>query len=289
MLSVNTIYLSIALIILILVFLVSYLWQKQHQKYLHRQQSIGINLILQLRTLFRVLQQHRGLSQGILKGATELVQDRDDVQAEIDKQISAFAFIAQQQQFDLSKHSRWESILEHWQRFSHTEQEISAENSLQQHNKLVLNTLNFIDDIASHYHLHKLVNNNNESIRHIWLELLFSVENLGQIRALGTGIAALNHATPEEAIRLNYLSHALQYSLQQYFSVENMQQADLLVNVINDQLLQTPPTITAHEFFTLATNTIDAIFLTFDKQLQQFNDEITQPQKLKMANNAEHY
>jgi len=189
MLTLNIIYFTIALILLMLVFLVSSLWQKQHQIYL-----------VQLRELFKILQQHRGLAQGILKGHLQLEERLVHTNHEVNLQIAQIKVAAEQVRLDLTKQSRWESIIEHWFRFSTSQQDISAENSLQQHNKLVLNTLYLIDDIASQFHLHKLVNDNKDSIRHIWLELLFSVENLGQLRALGTGIAAAKNASHVEAI-----------------------------------------------------------------------------------------
>lgn len=267
MLSTQIIYLMIASTLLVLLFLTAYIWQKHQTKHEAKLQAIGIKAIFQLRELFSLLQQHRGLSNGLYKGDITLKDSQKETAFTVDEHINTMQKTRFNNKPLWELQPRFESITEHWQRFSTSTTAITASNNLEQHNKLVLNTLYLIDDIAEQFHLHKLVDDKQESIRHLWLELLFTVENIGQIRALGTGVAAAKLCSHVELLRLNYLSNSVLHTLNNYLTEDNSAHIEQLINVLESQVLHTPPTIDAKEFFALASACIDDVLSTFDKQL----------------------
>ncbi|MDX2321737.1 MAG: nitrate- and nitrite sensing domain-containing protein [Moritella sp.] len=253
-----------------------YFLKNQQRNALRIQQITGFNAVTRLRELLSHVQQHRGISNGLLNGDTSLTARLTPLTAKVSNNIARINLEFKASVFDeqLQPLSRWTSITEHWSRLSIKTEQLTSANNLQQHNKLILNILYFIDDIAERHQIYKIVDAQGESVRHMWLELLFTAENIGQIRAIGTGVAAAEKCTSVERIRLNYLCHSLQQSLEDGIMLENSEQIRQLLQVVVQQITITVPSITAEEFFNLASACVEQILQEFDKQLQQFEQDI---------------
>ncbi|PKH06067.1 hypothetical protein [Moritella sp. Urea-trap-13] len=257
---------------------------KTHQRNILRiQQRTGFNIVTRLRELLTHVQQHRGISNALLNGDVSLTSRLTPLTLKVSNSIASInkEFKAGAVDEQLQPLPRWESITEHWSRLSiKTDQlttkanQLTTANNLQQHNKLILNILYFIDDIAEQHQIYKIVDAQGESMRHMWLELLFTAENIGQIRAIGTGVAAANSCTSVERIRLNYLCHSLQQSLDDGLMLENSEQIRQLLQVVVQQITIAVPSIKAEEFFNLASACVEQILQEFDKQLQQFEQKL---------------
>ena len=253
-----------------------YLLKNQQFNALRIQQITGFNTITQLRELLSHVQQHRGISNGLLNGDASLTTRLTPLTLKVSNNIARINNECKEALFDeqLQPLSRWASITEHWSRLSKNTNQLTTANNLQQHNKLILNILYFIDDIAERHQIYKIVDAQGGSMRHMWLELLFTAENIGQIRAIGTGVAAAKTCTSVERIRLNYLCHSLQQSLEDGIMLENSEQIRQLLQVVVQQITIAAPSIKAEEFFNLASTCVEQILQEFDKQLQLFEQEI---------------
>ena len=249
-----------------------YLLQRQHTKLLREKQMQGFLILTQLRSLLTHVQQHRGISNGWLNGDDTLAQRltslAKQVTADIDHIHQQFPDVTMQSQ--VQPVPRWESIATHWPRLIRNTANLTIANNLEQHNKLVLNILYFIDDIAEYYQIYKLTDAQDQSQRHDWLNLLFTAESIGQIRAIGTGVTARKSCSSVERIRLNYLCHSVQKRIEDGIDVTSAEAIKTLIMTIESDITIAQPCISMEQFFSLASHCIELVFKEFDRQSQQF-------------------
>jgi hypothetical protein len=238
---------------------------QQHQLHVAGLLKLGI-----CRKLLAQFQQHRGLSNGILNGDITLTSRLGATSELIQQSITDIITLYP----DIAENERWLSMDDHWRRLSVYYHNLSVRHNLEQHNKLVLNLLYLIDDIAVKNKLHQLHNTESKSIQYLWQELLFTAENMAQIRALGTGIAAANLCTPVERIRLNYLCQSLDQSIEGQHNQDYLLIIAHLLKVIDCEITIDKPTIKADCFFDIATECIDMTFACFDKQLNLIEQKL---------------
>ncbi|SGY91761.1 Putative uncharacterized protein [Moritella viscosa] len=262
--SLLTVLLTGTLILCTLIGLCFLLLQMQQQQHNRRQLQLdGLIKLNIIRKLLTRMQQHRGLSNGILHGEADLKARLDTVT----EQISQLNIEIIDMYPDLLENERWQAMTDHWQRLSIDYFNLNIRNNLEQHNKLVLNLLYLINDVAFDNKLHQLNNENSESIQFLWQELLFTAESIAQIRALGTGIAAAKVCTRAERIRLSYLCQSLEQSINIQNNPDYLLKISHLLKVIDNEIIISQPTIKADRFFNIATESIDMILAHFDNQL----------------------
>ena len=262
--SLLTVLLTGTLILCTLIGLCFLLLQMQQQQHKRRQLQLdGLIKLNIIRKLLTRMQQHRGLSNGILHGEADLKARLDTVT----EQISQLNIEIIDMYPDLLENERWQAMTDHWQRLSIDYFNLNIRNNLEQHNKLVLNLLYLINDVAFDNKLHQLNNENSESIQFLWQELLFTAESIAQIRALGTGIAAAKVCTRAERIRLSYLCQSLEQSINIQNNPDYLLKISHLLKVIDNEIIISQPTIKADRFFNIATESIDMILAHFDNQL----------------------
>ena len=262
--SLSTVLLTGTLILCTLIGLCFLLLQMQQQQ--HKRQQLQLDGLIKLniiRKLLTRMQQHRGLSNGILHGEVDLKPRLGTVT----EQINQLNIEIIDMYPDLLENERWQAMADHWQRLAIDYFNLNTRNNLEQHNKLVLNLLYLINDVAFDNQLHQLNNDKSESIQFLWQELLFTAESIAQIRALGTGIAAAKVCTRAERIRLSYLCQSLEQSINIQNNPDYLLKISHLLKVIENEIMISRPTIKADRFFNIATESIDMILANFDKQL----------------------
>ena len=116
---------------------------------------------------------------------------------------------------------------------------------------------------------------------------MFTAESIAQIRALGTGIAAAKICTRAERIRLTYLCQSLEQSINIQQNQDYLLKIAHLLKVIDNEIIITKPTIKANLFFNIATESIDMILASFDKQLN--NVEYNLHTSTTENNHAKHH
>lgn len=271
------IYGSIVIVTIVLITSTFYLLQTKQANILKQQQLTGFNVLVQLRKLLTNVQQHRGLSNGLLNGDINLASRLSQQASQVDDNINYLNQHYQQAISDktLQPLSRWQAITEHWSRLSHNTHKHTPGNSMQQHNKLILNILYFIDDITELHQIYKIADMQSESMRHDWLDLLFTAENIGQIRAIGTGVAAARKCTSVERIRLNFLCHSLQQSVEEGLPLSDTSAITALVDTVTEQIIIENPEIEVEQFFNIASKCIEIVFNEFDTISRQLEAVVT--------------
>lgn len=241
----------------------------------------GLHLLKGLRQLLEHLQQHRGLSTGYLGGDHSLKPKVDQTRASIRADLNNLDASS------LSYHERWEAFTDHWSRLERSALSLPGSENIKQHNQLIANMLQLIEDIAAHHNL-LFMTHPGDGVGTLWRELLYTTEWLGQARALGTGIAAAGQSTGVERIRLGFLCERIQalssiahtdLAGHNRTGAQSLKEAgqtvSILLSVIETEFLSaTAPKLPATAYFDQATQAIGAQFAVVDEMLLSLQHQV---------------
>lgn len=219
-------------------------------------------------SLIRNIQQHRGLSQGIISGEPALKDRLHDVQREI-------SFLVESLNMSLTGKlaDRWESFFDHWTRLRGNAVNVEAEASFQQHNHMINNLLYLAENICNNSDLGHSVSHVKDQL--LWRQLLVLSECIGQSRALGASALARGHASYLELIRFKMLSEMIDdrlHSMEHSLSSEQMVQLEKAISPVNDALKQFSKHFGAYpyssqEYFSIATMSLEHVISVLDEEL----------------------
>lgn len=239
---------------------------RKHQS----KQRTGVAWLKLMRQFLANLQQHRGRCHGFINGDTSLRSEIEHLQQHCDDLIEKIESLDDW----IGQSSRWQGIVDHWQRLKTGFKKIEPENNLKQHFFLIQNLLYLFEDMADEHHLNDLRGQNNKRISYVWKELLEIIEHLGQARAVGTGVAAAGRCTSVNRIKLNYLTQKMtsnQLRLQDFVSQDSHVNDGIneLISCIQQHLLGEHCQISSQEYFQKATKYINLLYEQFDQRVNQ--------------------
>lgn len=222
----------------------------------------GIIYLKKLRVFLMYIQQHRGLTNGFFHGNPALATDIEQLEQRIDDAILDI------QRVDgwMQQNGKWESIIDHWQRIRSYFKSINAEMNLKQHNNLIANLLYLVDDLAYAHHLGKLGIVDADAN---WRKLLFIAEYLGQARALGMGAATKQVCTSVLRIQLNHLLAKIESNIDPGWPTETQKDFRDFATIIRENIITEPVSISAGEYFRVATLCIEHVLVEFDRQVDK--------------------
>ena len=247
---------------------------------LKNKQQLGLSYIGTIKNIIVLVQQHRGLNAAWLNGdkkiETKLMMLKQHISI-LGKELKTT---------ELAKDERWIGFNDHWQRLLQLNNQITPANSFEQHTKMVRNLAYFLEDTAEKYCLTSDFLMELPNIGFVWRELVQATENIGQSRALGSGITAKKVCSSVEKIRLNFLTQNMTSVttniLKQLSCLENSlhshnelvkkatQKMQQLIDTINHELVNAEKiTLDNAEYFELASDTMNALNNIFDDQLKQ--------------------
>jgi len=223
----------------------------------------GIVYLKKLRIFLTYIQQHRGLTNGFFHGNSFSAGDIEKLELRIGEAIVDI------QNVDgwMRQSGKWESLVDHWQRIRFYFKSSNAEINLKQHNNLIANLLYLIDDLAFAHHLGKfsLIDADDAD----WRKLLFVAEYLGQARALGAGVAAKGMCTNVLRVQLNHLVAKIESNINPEWTEISRSDFHTFLTIIQQQIIADPPTISADEYFRIATLCIEHVLVEFDRQVEK--------------------
>ena len=166
----------------------------------------GLKAVQPLLKVVQLTQQHRGLSAGMLGGNGTMQSQREAKQAEVDQAFGVLEGIVKQvtvkQQADVAGiSSTWQQAAQNWKTLSASlaSRSITGPESFQSHTALIAEVLLLEELLSDHYGL------SFEPDPYAYHLTLAAVEvgpafteDLGQIRALGSGILAQKTISPVE-------------------------------------------------------------------------------------------
>lgn len=237
-------------------------------------QHLGVHHLLLLKELLMALQQHRGLSYGALNGDPAMRSRLPGLDANINRQIEKLKGITGIRPAT----DHWIAFNNHWQRLQPRNLELTAENNLTQHNRLITVVLYLIENVAEACLLSNEIINDGERASILWQQVLVAAEWLGQARALGSGVIASGVCGSVERIRMSFIRSRIESAaqhIQHQFPDPQILQRTL--GTIDLQFLEREqPDIPAREYFELISQAIDKVLAHFDERMQGLADRLGQ-------------
>ncbi|MDF1589469.1 MAG: nitrate- and nitrite sensing domain-containing protein [Gammaproteobacteria bacterium] len=255
--------------------LVRYIHNKKHQS---DGLKAGLALLDQIQKLVLSCQQHRGLSNAVLQGDSNLKQQLLSVQQTID------ALIYDGNKMGLKQFAQWLSFADHWPRLKmHTlSRDLPSQNLVRQHNVMIEGHLSLMDEIVRFYSLHTIMLDQVTRMSGLCLDTLRVAETVGQTRAIGSGVCARGECSGVDKISLNFLRISLMTTTESLFkelsSVENKElhvqfntashtvkrSVEHLLRALDDFVLVEGNTkIDSNEYFKIATKPIEELFSVY--------------------------
>jgi len=277
---------AIGIATLTLTILFSVLFHYYRIKKQKRLQTDGLLNITYIKRLISLIQSHRGLSSAWLNGDSSKQSVLEKLEIDVEQQI-----VYLQQQTAIQTTSRWAGFMDHWGRLIKKESQRDAENSFKQHTQLIANLLYLLEDEAERSHLNAICLPQLEAIGFVWRELVVTTETIGQSRAIGTGVATRKVCSSVHKIRLSFLRQNIQKTMNETLSklssldsfaakhkellgIANNKMTFLSETIEYELLAADPITIDQDTYFSLATDSINALDAIFENQLQQIQQSI---------------
>lgn len=250
-----------------------------------QRQLEGLELIKPISRAVQFMQQHRGLSTGILGGYEAMQAQRDVKEIETE---AAFNTIEQRLPAELALSEDWKRIETDWNSLRKDWSDRTADENFAVHTDLIGRMLDFEVHVADDYGL--TFGSNIDAFYLIDTtinKLPFALEQLGQIRAFGTGILSNRQISEQQKAGLIALIAELRHALE--LLTVNLEKtgrfnpgiqrplltatADItdssrqIVDLVQSDIIaghfKTPP----EHFFTMVTDAIDKGYLQMDQTL----------------------
>ena len=171
----------------------------------------GLKIIRPLIKAVQLVQQHRGLSSGLLSGIKGLEVVHAEKSLDVD---GAFSSLETHLSGNIKQYKSWKSIASEWRRIQSHGLQWSRDENFTVHTQLVDELLRFESVIADDY---GLTGEANLDAFYLVItasnDLLNALEHLGQMRAYGTGILGERNASEEQLLQLNTLITQLKHTL----------------------------------------------------------------------------
>jgi hypothetical protein len=156
-----------------------------------QKERLGIKYNPPLKALLEDVQRHRGMVNGYLKGDTSFKEKIFLNESQIEDDIRAIDAIDRQLGVTLQTTEQWRALKKNWQTLKGTALGIRDQESFEAHTALINEILSLMAHVAdtsnlildpvldSYYLMDALVN-----------KLPYIIDTTGQVRGLGTGVAA---------------------------------------------------------------------------------------------------
>ena len=257
--------LAIALLCIALLYGALYLIdkRKQHRKMLRRIR--GIAALQTGVTLMSTIQQHRGMSSGLLNGNDSFRTGLITKQAEARSILSNMKSLIDASP-ELARDRRTlENVTTGMEAIIGSLKQMTPEQSFSRHTELVRNTIHLIGDMGEHL---GLMDNEGTPLallsNLLLLRLPLLMESIGQARALGSGYAAKGQVGAVGRIRLSFLeSHIRECRENMHIPGNNgsaaTEKVEALLDLLEKEFIQADEVnISPEQFFKAATDAIES-------------------------------
>ncbi|NVK24076.1 MAG: nitrate- and nitrite sensing domain-containing protein [Gammaproteobacteria bacterium] len=275
----------VTVVVLIIVAMALHFSRQSSEK---KKQLSGLSIIVKIKTLMSLVQQHRGLSSAWLNGD----QSKLPILKNMEQKIGLLCGEINETGIE-NINVRWRGFLDHWSRLTRKSHDTDVTNNFKQHTQMISNLLYLLEDEAERAHLTPSAIPELPSIGFVWRELVSTAESVGQSRAIGTGVATAKSCSSVDKIRLSFLEKHINSTcsdmLKKLTCLEQFsgQHANLLssaqdkmkrlINTIEHDLIQASKvSIDQNDYFNLASDTITSLDNIFNSQVEQVKMVLTQ-------------
>ncbi|TVZ38483.1 nitrate/nitrite sensing protein [Alteromonadaceae bacterium 2753L.S.0a.02] len=241
-----------------------------------RQLVLGTQLLQAGRVLLTHLQQHRGLSSARHSGVSSSLEEVNQLRAQIVVDMRQLSCL----DVWLAEHPDWEGITRHWASLSANGRQIRAEDSFNQHSRLIASLMTLLESIASHYGLDTNPRYIDSWI--VWREYLKIGELVGQCRALG--VQVFTCASHEQRYRqINLIKSNLDAIERLLLSpacsrkLSKMENDAIVafVGYLREQIDVREMSDSVMDYYQRATETIDMVYEHFDLEMRKLHRRLT--------------
>ncbi len=189
--------------------------QQYEQIAFSQQELLGIEYVKPVRQLLEFIPQHRGMTNAFLNGNTSFESKVLSVRKKIDGLFEAAQKVDYKLGESLDTSKRFTAIRNEWDVLKDTAFSMGAKESFSRHSALIAKVLSLIvhagdtsnlvldPELGSFYSMDLVIN-----------KIPALVENMGQVRGLGSGIIANNSMTQNQIIRMTELKVGIDVNYQ---------------------------------------------------------------------------
>lgn len=256
---------AIALTCLALLYGLIYFAEKRKQQRKIQRRLHGINALQTGVSLMTTVQQHRGLSAGLLNGNDSFRTNLVNKQAEARNVLARMKTLIDQTPELAPDRRTLETVTNGMEAIIADLRSLTPEQSFARHTELVRQIIHLIGDMGEHL---GLMDNEGTSLallsNLLLLRLPLLMESIGQARALGSGYAAKGQVGAVGRIRLSFLeSHIRECRENMHIPGSNSKAATEKVEALLDLLerefiLVEEVNISPEQFFKAATDAIES-------------------------------
>lgn len=273
--------LAIALLCIALLYVALYLAdrRKKHRKMLRR--IHGIAALQTGVTLMSTLQQHRGMSSGLLNGNDSFRTGLITKQAEARSLLSRMKVLIDGSPELTPDRRTLENVTSGMEAIIGDLKQMTPEQSFTRHTELVRNTIHLIGDMGEHL---GLMDNEGTPLallsNLLLLRLPLLMESIGQARALGSGYAAKGQVGAVGRIRLSFLeSHIRECRENMHLPGNNgntaTEKVEALLDLLEQEFIQADEVnISPEQFFKAATDAIESCLKLWQEVAQHTESAI---------------
>jgi len=246
---------------------------------------LGLTLLSPLFKTVQLLQQHRGLSSGVLGGTATLIEQRLERQKQTD---DAFIVLANTLPVTISDSGQWKKIIDEWSLIKEQGMVWSVKSNFSKQTLIVDQLLVLAQTIADSYELTTPPNLDIFYLLNTTIYQLASTqEYLGQTRAFGTGILAEKKSSALQKLQINTLIaqankavHLLQRNLKKtalynssieqtllQSAQETFNSSHYIFKLVESDIIQEHYSTTPKHFFQITTEAIDNTYEVMFKVL----------------------
>jgi methyl-accepting chemotaxis protein len=209
--------LGAVVVVALLALLLPYYLSVQEAVDFARKERLGVVYIQALRDVIDQIQQHRGLAGAVLGGDPSLKDKLIAKQRDADQVVAALDAIDADTGARLQVQARWRELKREWQALRIDVLGLSRPESLKRHTTLIEELVLFMGDAADNSNLTLDPDIDTYYLMDTMVKKIpESIENVGKLRATGTGIIARRQITEEERramIAYEAVSHSLNMSV----------------------------------------------------------------------------
>jgi len=246
---------------------------------------IGLTLLSPLFKTVQLLQQHRGLSSGVLGGTATLIEQRIERQKQTD---DAFIILANTLPLIISDSEQWKTIINEWSLIKEQGMTWSVKENFSEQTRIVDQLLILSQSIADTYALTNAPDLGVFYLLNTTIHQLASTqEYLGQTRAFGTGMLAEKTSSNLQKLQINTLIsqankaiHLLQRNLKKtafynpsieqtilQSAQETFNSSHYIFDLVELDIIQEHYSTTPKDFFQITTDAIDNTYKIMFKVL----------------------
>jgi len=260
---------------------------------------VGLTLLSPLFKTVQLLQQHRGLSSGVLGGTATLIDQRLERQKQTD---DAFIILANTLPLIISDSEQWKTIINEWSLIKEQGMTWSVKDNFSEQTRIVDQLLILSQSIADTYALTNAPDLGTFYLLNTTIHQLASTqEYLGQTRAFGTGILAKKTSSNLQKLQINTLIaqankaiHLLQRNLKKtafynpsieqtllQSAQETFNSSHYIFDLVKLDIIQEHYSTTPKDFFQITTDAIDNTYEIMFKVLLPTTELLIKKQRSK--------